>query len=152
MTEETVQADVAIIGAGPSGLFAVFECGMLGLTCAVFDSLSDIGGQCTALYPEKPIYDIPGCPAIFAGDLIANLEKQAAPFRPDYYLGQQVTGLSRDGQQWILTTSKGAKARVSAVIIAAEKTVSYETVVKAMDALQRAGVQRVGLSVRQGNH
>lgn len=119
MTKETVQADVAVIGAGPSGLFAVFECGMLGLTCAVFDSLSDIGGQCTALYPEKPIYDIPGCPSVLAGDLIANLEKQAAPFQPDYHLGQQITGLSKEGDYWVLTSSKGTTACVSAVVIAA---------------------------------
>ena len=69
--------DVVIIGAGPVGLFAIFECGMVGLKCHVIDSLEEIGGQCTALYPEKPIYDIPGLPKVQAGDLIANLEEQA---------------------------------------------------------------------------
>ncbi|MBU6235975.1 MAG: NAD(P)-binding protein, partial [Alphaproteobacteria bacterium] len=72
-----MQTDVAIIGAGPAGLFAAFQCGMLGLKCHVFDALPDIGGQCTALYPEKPIYDIPALPKITAADLIANLEAQA---------------------------------------------------------------------------
>ena len=68
------KTDVAIIGAGPTGLFAVFECGMLKMDCHVIDALDMIGGQCTALYPEKPIYDIPGHPSIFGGDLINKLE------------------------------------------------------------------------------
>ena len=82
----TITKDVAIIGAGPVGLFAVFQCGMLGLSSVVIDSLSDIGGQCTALYPEKPIYDIPGFPNVAAGDLIHHLDAQAAPFSPEYLL------------------------------------------------------------------
>lgn len=89
------ETDVAIIGAGPVGLFAVFECGMLGLKTHVVDSLEEIGGQCSALYPEKPIYDIPGCPAILAGDLISNLEAQAAPFQPTYHLGQQIVSICK---------------------------------------------------------
>ncbi len=72
--------DVAIIGAGPVGLFAVFELGMLKLSSVLIDALTDIGGQCSALYPEKPIYDIPGHPAIESGDLIARLDAQIAPF------------------------------------------------------------------------
>lgn len=113
--------DVAIIGAGPVGLFAVFQCGMLGLSSCVIDSLSDIGGQCTALYPEKPIYDIPGLPNVAAGDLIANLEAQAAPFAPVYYLGQTVNGLTRDEDAglWTLTTSKGQSIQARTVVIAA---------------------------------
>jgi thioredoxin reductase (NADPH) len=113
--------DVAIIGAGPVGLFAVFQCGMLGLSSCVIDSLSDIGGQCTALYPEKPIYDIPGLPNVAAGDLIANLEAQAAPFAPIYYLGQTVNGLVRDAGAglWTLTTSKGQSIQARTVVIAA---------------------------------
>lgn len=111
--------DVAIIGAGPAGLFAVFECGMLDLKCHVIDSLAEIGGQCTALYPEKPIYDIPGFPSVDAGDLIHRLEAQAAPFKPNYHLGQQVVSLSKEGSKWRLTTSKGIEITASAVIIAA---------------------------------
>ena len=79
---DPVQTDVVIIGAGPVGLFAVFECGMVGLTTQVVDSLDHIGGQCAALYPEKPIYDIPAQPVILAQDLVSQLEKQAAPFNP----------------------------------------------------------------------
>ena len=87
-------ADVAIIGAGPVGLFAIFECGMLRMKCHVIDALDVIGGQCAALYPEKPIYDIPGYPSIDAADLIERLNEQSAPFAPVYHLGQQVVSLT----------------------------------------------------------
>ena len=90
MVKTVQQTDVAIIGAGPVGLFAVFECGMLGLKCHVIDALAAPGGQCTALYPEKPIYDIPGYPMIEAAELIAQLEEQAAPFR-----AASITSISR---------------------------------------------------------
>ena len=115
-----LSTDVAVIGAGPVGLFAVFQCGMLKLRCQVIDTLEMIGGQCAALYPEKPIYDIPGYPRILAQDLVNRLAEQAAPFEPVYHLGQQVTGLARqlDGR-WRLTTSKGTVMDASAVVIAA---------------------------------
>lgn len=118
---QNLMTDVAIIGAGPVGLFAVFQCGMLGLKAHVIDSLPEIGGQCTALYPEKPIYDIPGFPSVAAGDLIARLEEQAAPFGPVFHLGQQVVDLTRDGdgRGWILTTSQGNCIHTRTVIIAA---------------------------------
>lgn len=119
MSENLIKTDVAVIGAGPAGLFAVFECGMLGMTCAVFDALPEIGGQCTALYPEKPIYDIPAVPSILAGDLIASLEKQAAPFKPVYSLGQQIVAISKEGSFWRIQTSDGQEALASAVIVAA---------------------------------
>lgn len=120
MTQST-QVDVAIIGAGPVGLFAVFQCGMLGMRAAVIDALPEIGGQCTALYPEKPIYDIPGFPNVAAGDLIARLEAQGAPFKPAYILGQQVVGLQQvaNGDIFQLTTSAGTVIEARAVIIAA---------------------------------
>lgn len=111
--------DVAIIGAGPVGLFAVFECGMLGLSCHVIDSLSDIGGQCSALYPEKPIFDIPGYPSVLAGELVHRLEEQAAPFEPLYHLGQQVVAISKESSEFGIRTSAGENVRAKAVIIAA---------------------------------
>ncbi len=112
--------DVAIVGAGPVGLFAVFECGMLGLKCQVVDTLGVIGGQLSALYPEKPIYDIPGIPHILAEDLVAQLEAQAAPFAPVYHLGQQVTGLSPlSSGGWRLETSAGCAIEARAVVVAA---------------------------------
>lgn len=113
------ETDVAIIGAGPAGLFAVFECGMLGLRCQVIDALPEIGGQCTALYPEKPIYDIPAYPSILAGELIGKLETQAAPFEPKYHLNQQVVSLSDNNGKWRLKTSKDIEIKAKAVIIAA---------------------------------
>jgi len=115
---EIYKTDVAIIGAGPVGLFAVFECGMVGLKCHVIDSLEDIGGQCSALYPEKPIYDIPAYPEIIAQDLIDQLEKQAAPFNPVYSLNQQIVSISDNVDNIELLTSKNKKIIVKAVIIA----------------------------------
>ncbi len=114
------QTDVAIIGAGPVGLFAVFEAGMLGLRCHVLDALSAVGGQCVALYPEKPIYDIPGYPEIESQTLIDRLAKQAAPFDPVYHLGHPVTGLTAiEGNRWQVTNSAGVVVDAGAVIIAA---------------------------------
>ena len=110
--------DVIIIGAGPVGLFAVFECGMLNMKTHVIDSLDHEGGQCVALYPEKPIYDIPGFPSILAQDLINRLKEQAAPFAPVYHLGQQVTHLSRTPHGFEVETSKGTRISAKAVIIA----------------------------------
>jgi thioredoxin reductase (NADPH) len=120
MAGDLPQTDVAIIGAGPVGLFAVFECGMLGLKCHVIDALAAPGGQCSALYPEKPIYDIPGYPMIEAAALIARLEEQAAPFAPVYHLDQQVDRLARlaDGRLR-LETNRGTAFTARAVIIAA---------------------------------
>lgn len=114
------QTDVVIVGAGPVGLFAVFECGMVRLNCHVIDVLDDAGGQCTALYPEKPIYDIPGFPRIEAAELVVRLKAQAAPFRPVYHLGEQVQALEAlSGGFWRVTTSKGTVLQARAVIIAA---------------------------------
>ncbi|MCW2244823.1 thioredoxin reductase (NADPH) [Azospirillum fermentarium] len=120
MSATVHRTDVAIIGAGPVGLFAVFECGMLKMSCHVVDALDMVGGQCSALYPEKPIYDIPGHPSILAADLIDRLAEQAAPFSPTYHLGQQVQTLAptADGG-WRLETSTGTVIESKAVIIAA---------------------------------
>ncbi|MGD9884172.1 MAG: NAD(P)/FAD-dependent oxidoreductase [Reyranella sp.] len=111
---------MVIVGAGPVGLFAVFECGMVRLHCHVIDVLDDAGGQCAALYPEKPIYDVPGFPRIEAAELIVRLKAQAAPFRPVYHLGEQVQALEPLGGGYLqVTTSRGTTVRAKAVIIAA---------------------------------
>jgi thioredoxin reductase (NADPH) len=114
------ETDVAIIGAGPVGLFAVFECGMLRMRCHVIDSLEAVGGQCAALYPEKPIYDIPGYPQIAAQVLVDRLTEQALPFEPVFHLGQQVVRLTplADGG-FELATSADTVIRAKAVILAA---------------------------------
>tara|TARA_Y200000002_G_scaffold232593_2_gene192034 strand:+ start:2097 stop:3164 length:1068 start_codon:yes stop_codon:yes gene_type:complete len=116
---ESKNTDVIIIGAGPVGLYAIFQCGMLGMKTVVIDALDDIGGQCTALYPEKPIYDVAGFPNIESAHLIARLEQQSAPFHPEYHLGQQVTGLEKTDTGWTVTTGKGLTVSAKAIIIAA---------------------------------
>ncbi len=113
------KTDIAIIGAGPVGLFTVFQAGMLGMKTIVIDSLDSIGGQCTALYPEKPIYDIPAYPQINGNDLIEKLQQQAAPFHPAYLLNQRVESLSKANDGWVLTTSNNVKVQAKVVIIAA---------------------------------
>ncbi|MDE2165027.1 MAG: NAD(P)/FAD-dependent oxidoreductase [Alphaproteobacteria bacterium] len=117
MTETAT--DVAVIGAGPVGLFAVFECGMLKMRCCVVDALEAPGGQCAALYPEKPIYDIPGYPRIAALELVHKLVEQAAPFTPEYRLGHAVTGLARQNEGFVLHTASGDTIAARAVIVAA---------------------------------
>ncbi|MBA4117759.1 MAG: ferredoxin--NADP(+) reductase [Candidatus Puniceispirillum sp.] len=115
-----IETDILIIGAGPVGLFAVFECGMLKMRTHVVDALDMVGGQCAALYPEKPIYDIPAHPSLTGEELIKNLQDQIAPFHPTFHLGQQVehlTHLPNGGFE--VTTSKGTQFRVKAIIIAA---------------------------------
>jgi thioredoxin reductase (NADPH) len=101
--EPHVVADVAIVGAGPAGLFMAFEAGFLGFSSVICDALPQAGGQLAALYPDKPIYDVPGCPGILAGQLVANLQRQVAPYRPTYLLGHAVTDLQGDVGDFKLT-------------------------------------------------
>jgi thioredoxin reductase (NADPH) len=117
--EAALRTDAVIVGAGPVGLFAVFECGMLGIKCHVVDTLDAIGGQCSALYPEKPIYDIPGYPRIDAATLVERLEAQAAPFHPVYHLSQRVERLAARDGRWLVETSAGTRLDAAAVIVAA---------------------------------
>jgi thioredoxin reductase (NADPH) len=113
--------DLAIIGAGPIGLFAAFQAGLLGMKVCVIDTLEQVGGKCSSLYPEKPIYDIPAHPSILAGDFIKNLEKQAKNFKPVFYLDEQVVELVRkdEAAAFILKTSTGKKINTKTVLIAA---------------------------------
>lgn len=115
----THTTDITVIGAGPAGLFTVFEAGMVKLKCHVIDTLDLIGGQCSALYPEKPIYDIPGHPSILAQGLVDRLAEQAAPFDPVYHLGQQVMTIARQADGFKVTTSKGTEIHSKAIVIAA---------------------------------
>ena len=120
MKSEILRSDVVIIGAGPVGLFAVFECGMLDMNCHVFDVLDVAGGQCMALYPEKPIFDIPGYPRILGAELVARLTEQAAPFKPVYHLGQQVVGLTpQNGGRWLVESGGGVLVDAAAIVVAA---------------------------------
>ena len=120
MAKTAQLTDLVIVGAGPVGLFAVFECGMLDMKCHVIDALDAVGGQCLALYPEKPIYDIPGIPEISAGDLIGRLREQAMPFEPVYHLDQRVMAVTPDGgDRWLVETDAGTEINARALIIAA---------------------------------
>ena len=114
------KTDIVIVGAGPAGLFSIFEAGMLKMKCHVIDTLETIGGQCVALYPEKPIYDIPAHPKVLASELIELLEAQAEPFHPTYHLNQQVQKIDKqDDGSFVVETSKNIKIECKAIIIAA---------------------------------
>ena len=114
------KTDIVIVGAGPAGLFSIFEAGMLKMKCHIIDTLETIGGQCVALYPEKPIYDIPAHPKVLASELIELLEVQAKPFNPIYHLNQQVQKIDKkDDGSFVVETSKNIKIECKAVIIAA---------------------------------
>lgn len=114
-----IQTDIIIIGAGPVGLFTVFEAGLLKLRCHLIDSLPQPGGQCSEIYPKKPIYDIPGFPSVLAGELIDNLMEQAAPFKPGFTLGEAAVSIEKqEDESFIVTSSKGTRHQAPVVIIA----------------------------------
>ena len=114
-----IKTDIIIIGAGPTGLFAVFEAGLLKLKCHLIDSLPQPGGQCAEIYPKKPIYDIPSRPEILAGDLVDQLMTQIQPFKPGFTLGETAQEIhkERDGS-FVVTTDKGTKHHAQVVAIA----------------------------------
>ncbi len=115
-----METDIVIIGAGPVGIFTAFQAGMLDMKCHIIDILDQAGGQCTALYPEKPIYDIPGYPVITAQKLIEQLMKQASPFEPVYHLSQKVEKISNNGgENFTVITNIGTEVKCKAVIVAA---------------------------------
>jgi thioredoxin reductase (NADPH) len=119
-SSEPTPAEVVIIGAGPIGLFQIFELGLLGISAHIIDSLAQVGGQCTELYPDKPIYDIPALPICGAQELIDRLLEQAKPFHATFHLGQEVTEVTPlpDGKI-LVGTSEGTRLRAGAVVIAA---------------------------------
>ena len=114
-----IKTDIIIIGAGPTGLFTVFEAGLLKMKCHIIDALAQPGGQCAEIYPKKPIYDIPAYPEILAGDLVDRLMEQIKPFEPGFTLGERAETLDRqeDGT-FIVTTNKGTRHHASVVVIA----------------------------------
>lgn len=114
-----IKTDILIIGAGPTGLFTVFEAGLLKLKCHLIDALPQAGGQCSEIYPKKPIYDIPGFPEILAGDLTKNLLEQCKQFKPGFTLGERAETIEKleDGT-FIVTTNKGTKHHAPIIAIA----------------------------------
>jgi thioredoxin reductase (NADPH) len=114
-----IAADVLIVGAGPCGLFQVFELGLLGISAHIVDSLAHPGGQCTELYPDKPIYDIPALPVCGAQELVDRLLQQIKPFNPQFHLGQEVVHFSRrDDGRFDVATAAGTRFDAGAVVIA----------------------------------
>ncbi len=114
-----IKSDILIIGAGPTGLFAVFEAGLLKLKCHLIDALPQAGGQCSEIYPKKPIYDIPGFPEILAGELVDNLMEQIKPFQPGFTLGERAEIIQKQkDDSFVVTTNKGTKHNAPIVAIA----------------------------------
>jgi len=114
-----IKTDILIIGAGPTGLFTVFEAGLLKLKCHIIDALPQAGGQCSEIYPKKPIYDIPAYPEILAGDLVDRLLEQIQPFEAGYTLGERAETLDKqDDGSFIVTTNKGTAHHAKVVVIA----------------------------------
>lgn len=114
-----IKTDILIIGAGPTGLFTVFEAGLLKLKCHLIDALPQPGGQCAEIYPKKPIYDIPAFPEILAGDLVTNLMEQIKSFEPGFTLAERADTLDKlDDGTFVVTTNKGTKHNAPVVVIA----------------------------------
>ena len=114
-----ITTDILIIGAGPTGLFTVFEAGLLKLKCHLIDALPQPGGQCSEIYPKKPIYDIPAYPEILAGDLTKNLLEQGKQFEPGFTLGERAETIEKqDDGSFIVTTNKGTRHHAPIVAIA----------------------------------
>jgi thioredoxin reductase (NADPH) len=114
-----ITTDIAIIGAGPVGLFAVFECGLLKMRCHLIDYLPQAGGQLSEIYPKKPIYDIPGYPTVLAQELVDNLKKQIEPFHPTFTFGERVESLEKRGEcDFVLTTNMGTEVHAKVIVIA----------------------------------
>lgn len=113
-----IETDIIIIGAGPVGLFTVFEAGLLKLKCHLIDSLPVPGGQLIEIYPKKPIYDIPGYPIVNAGELVDSLMKQCSVFKPGFTLGESAVSLDEAEGKFVVTTTKGTRHQAPIVIIA----------------------------------
>lgn len=114
-----ISTDICIVGAGPVGLFAVFEAGLLKMRCHLIDALPQVGGQLSEIYPKKPIYDIPGYPSVLAGELVDKLMEQIAPFNPTFTLGERVEVLERQpDQSFVVTTNMGTQIAAKVIVIA----------------------------------
>lgn len=146
---EKIETDVVIIGAGPVGLFAVFELGLLDLRCHLIDILDKPGGQCAELYPEKPIYDIPGIPEVSGQELTENLLKQIAPFDPQFHYGEMVTDLARQDDGTFEVTTDLDKQFVAKVVVIAAGGGSFQPKRPPIPGIDAYEGKSVFYSVRQ---
>src|ERR1700709_2771905 len=126
MSGNEIVTDVVVIGAGPCGLFAAFELGLLDLKCHFIDILDRAGGQCAELYPEKPIYDIPGFPMVTGQGLVDNLMQQIAPFAPEFHFNRMVTMLERLPESGFRVTTDGGEVLRSKIIVVAAGGGSFQ--------------------------
>jgi thioredoxin reductase (NADPH) len=132
-----ITTDICIVGAGPVGLFAVFEAGLLKMRCHVVDALPAVGGQLTEIYPKKPIYDIPGFPEVLAGDLVKNLEQQIAPFHPTFTLGERVEELEKLEDGFFIVSTVAGTEIVCKVVVIAGGLGSFEPRKPAIENLEK---------------
>ena len=118
MSQEPKNIDALIVGAGPCGIFQIFELGLLGIDSVIIDSMEKIGGQCSELYPDKPIYDIPGIPVCSAQELVDNLMEQIEPFNPEIHLGEEVVSVESKNENYLVTTSTNNQFITKTIFIA----------------------------------
>lgn len=146
---EVIERDVVIVGAGPVGLFAVFELGLLDLSTALIDILDKPGGQCAELYPEKPIYDIPGYPVVTGDGLVEKLIEQIAPFNPTYHLNRMVEGLSREADGRFKLTTDDSEVFIAKVVVIAAGGGSFQPKRPPVPGIEAYEGTSVFYSVRQ---
>jgi thioredoxin reductase (NADPH) len=146
---DPIETDVVIVGAGPVGLFAVFELGLLDLKCHVIDILDRPGGQCAELYPEKPIYDIPGFPVVTGQELVDNLMKQIAPFGPQFHFSQIVNTLAKQADGRFLLTTDADTAFLAKVVVVAAGGGSFQAKRPPVDNIEAYEGKSVFYAVRK---
>ncbi len=146
---DPIETDVVIVGAGPVGLFAVFELGLLDLKCHVIDILDRPGGQCAELYPEKPIYDIPGFPVVTGQELVDNLMKQIAPFGPQFHFSQIVNTLQKQADGRFLITTDADTTFLARVVVIAAGGGSFQAKRPPVDGIEAYEGKSVFYAVRR---
>ncbi len=148
-SKSPIETDVVIVGAGPCGLFQVFELGLLGIHAHVIESLDRAGGQCTELYPDKPIYDIPALPAVAAQQMIDNLLEQIAPFEPTFHFNEQVVSLERIDDDYFRVVTSNEKTFLTRSVVLAAGVGSFEPVKLKLDGAEQHLERQLFYSVKE---
>ena len=139
-----IRTDIIIIGAGPVGLFAVFEAGLMKLRCHLIDAIANPGGQLSEIYPKKPIYDIPGYPTVLAGELVDNLMEQAKPFKPGFTLGERAEKIKKQKDGCFIVTTREGTDHIAPVVMIAGGLGSFEPrkpIIQNLTQFERKGVE-----------